>query len=88
MDPRYLDVKNLKFGIDKCGDFNLFEYEKNPTTPTSNSQFVPSSNSEHVEKKPRVSKRTSLVLNHFTIINKENSKGGVENVVQYKYGSP
>ena len=84
MDPHYLDVENLNFGIDECEEFNPFEYEEN-LTPTSNPQSVPSSNSEHVGKKPRVSKRTSLVWNHFTIINKENSKGEVENVAQCKY---
>ena len=84
MDPRYLDVENLNFSIDECGEFNQFEYEENPT-PTSNPQSVPFSNSEHVGKKPRVSKRTFLVWNHFTIINKENSKGEVENVAQCKY---
>ena len=54
MDPRYLDVENLNFGIDECDEFNPFEYEENPT-PTSNSQSVPS-NSKHLGKKPRVSK--------------------------------
>ena len=49
MDPRYLDVENLNFGIDKCDQFNPFENEENPT-PTSNSQSVPSSNSDHVGK--------------------------------------
>ena len=73
MDPRYLDVENLNFGIDECDEFNPFEGEENPTT-TSNSQSVPSSNSNHVGKKLWVSKRTFLVWNHFTIINKENSK--------------
>ena len=80
----YLDVENLNFDINECEEFNPFEYEENPT-PTSNPQFVPSSNSEHVGKKPRVSKRIFLVWNHFTIINKENSKGQVENVAQRKY---
>ena len=84
MDPHYLDIENLNFGIDECEEFNPFEYEEN-ITPTSNPKSVPSSNSEHVGKKPRVSKRTSLVWNHFTIINKENSKGEVENVAQCKY---
>ena len=50
MDPCYLGVENLNFGIDDCGKFNPFEYEENPT-PTSNPQSVPSSNSEHVGKK-------------------------------------
>ena len=85
MDPHYLDVENLNFGIDECEEFNPFEYEENLTPTTSNPQSVPSSNSEHVGKKPRVSKRTSFVWNHFTIINKENSKGEVENVAQCKY---
>ena len=47
MDPHYLDVENLNFGIDECEEFNPFEYEEN-LTPTSNPQSVPSSNSEHV----------------------------------------
>ena len=55
MDPRYLDVENLNFGIDECDEFNSFEYEENPT-PISNSQFVPSYNSKHLGKKPRFSK--------------------------------
>ena len=67
MDHRYLDIENLNFGIDECDEFNPFEDEENPT-PTSKSQSVPSSNSDHVGKKPRVSKHTSLVWNHFTII--------------------
>ena len=53
---------------------NLIHLNEENLTPTSNPQSIPSSNSEHVGKKPRVSKRTSLVWNHFTIINKENSK--------------
>ena len=39
MDPHYLDVENLDFGIDACNDFNSFEDDE---TPTSSS--VPSSN--------------------------------------------
>ena len=87
MDPHCLDVENLNFGIDECEEFNPFEYEEN-LTPTSNPQSVPSSNSEHVGKKPRVSKHTSLVWNHFTIINKENSKGEVENVTPHSRSDP
>ena len=39
MNPHYLDVENLEFGIDACNDFNSFEDDE---TPTSSS--VPSSN--------------------------------------------
>ena len=86
MNLCYLDVENLNFGIDECDEFNSFEDKENPT-PTSNPQFVPSCNSDHVGKKleVRVGKHTFLVWNHFTIINKENSKGDVENVAQCKY---
>lgn len=31
MDPRYLDVENLDYGIDKYEEFNLFEDEENLT---------------------------------------------------------
>ena len=31
MDPHYLDVENLNFGIDECEEFNPFEYEENLT---------------------------------------------------------
>ena len=44
MDPHYLDVENLNFGIDEYEEFNPFEYEEN-LTPTSNPQSAPSSNS-------------------------------------------
>ena len=50
MDPRYLDVENINFGIDESDEFNLFEDEEDPTS-TSNPQSVPSSNSDHIEKK-------------------------------------
>ena len=59
MDPHYLDVENLDFGIDECNEFNLFEYEE---TPTSTS--VPSSNlpqPDPTSKRREVSKCTYVV---------------------------
>lgn len=63
IDPRYLDVENLHLY-----EFTMFEDKENPTLTSSN--IHPSSDSDHVGKKPRVSQHTSLDLNHFTSVNK------------------
>ena len=83
MNPHYLDVENLEFGIDACNDFNSFEDDE---TPTSSS--VPSSNLSQpnfIGKRPRASRRTSVVWNHFTIINRQNTRGEGENLAKCKY---
>ena len=83
MDLRHLDVENLDFGIDECNEFNPFEYEETPT-PSS----VPHSNFSQpnpIGKWPRVSRRTYVVWNHYTIINRQNTTWEVENLAYCKY---
>ena len=78
MDHHHLDVENLDFGIDACNEFNPFEDDEIPT-----SSSVPSSDLSQpnpIGKKPRASRCTSVVWNHFTIINRQNTRGEVENV--------
>ena len=83
MDLHHLDVENLDFGIDACNEFNPFEDDETPTSfsvpPTNLSQPNPTG------KIPRASKCTSIVWNHFTIINRQNSREGVENLTKCKY---
>ena len=83
MDPHYLNVENLDFGIDACNEFNPFEDDKTP-----NSSSVPHSNLPQpnpIGKRPRASRRTSIVWNYFTIINRQNTRGEVENIAEFKY---
>ena len=76
-------LKPFDFGINECNEFNPFEDEETPT-PSS----VPPSNLSQpnpIGKWPRVSSPTSIVWNHITIINKQNTRGEVENLAECKY---
>ena len=68
MDPYHLDVENLDFGIDACNEFNPCEDDKTPTSSSVPPSSLPQPNP--IGKIPRVSRRTSIVWNHFTIINR------------------
>ena len=83
MDHHYLDVENLDFGIDACNEFNPFEDDKIPTSSSVSLSDLPQPNP--IGKRPRASRRTSIVWNHFTIINRQNIRGEVENLVECKY---
>ena len=79
----HLDVENLNFGIDACNEFNPFEDDETPTFSN-----IPPSNilqPNPTSKRPRASRHTSIVWNHFTIINRQNIRGEVENLVECKY---
>ena len=78
MDPHHLDVKNLDFGIDACSEFNPFEDDKIPTSSSVPPFDLPQPNP--ICKRPRASRRTSILWNHFTIINRQNTRGKVENL--------
>ena len=68
MDPHHLDVEILDFGIDACNEFNPCEDDETPTSSSVPPSSLPQPNP--IGKIPRVSRRTSIVLNHFTIINR------------------
>ena len=83
MDPHHLDVENLDFGIDACNEFNPFEDDKTPTSSSVPLSSLPQPNP--IGKRPRASRRTSIVWNHFTITNRQNTRGEVENLAECKY---
>ena len=83
MDPYHLDVENLDFGIDACNEFNPFEDDETPTSSSVPFSNLPQPNP--TGKRPRASRCTSIVWNHFTIINRQNIRGEVENLVECKY---
>ena len=76
-------LKPFDFGINECNEFNPFEDEETPT-PSS----VPPSNLSQpnpIGKWPRVSSPTSIVWNHYPIINRQNTTWEVENLAECKY---
>ena len=78
MDPHHLDVENLDFGIDACNEFNPFEDDETPTSSSVPHSNLPQPNP--IGKRPKASRRTSIVWNHLTIINIQNIRGKVENL--------
>ena len=83
MDPYNLDVENIDFGIDACNEFNPFEDDETPISSSVTPSNLPQPNL--TGKRPWASRRTSIVWNHFTIINRQNIRGEVENLVECKY---
>ena len=83
MDPHHLDVENLDFGIDACNEFNPFEDDKISTYSSVSPSNLPQPNP--ICRRPRASRRTSILWNHFTIINRQNTRGEVENLAECKY---
>ena len=69
MDPHYLDIENLDYGSDEYDEFNPFEYHPTPTSALSSNQ--PSNQ--------------PVVWKHFSIVNKKNIRGEVEDQVECKY---
>ena len=85
MDPHYLDVENLNYGIDEYNEFNPFEDHPTPTSAPSSNQPSNIPQPDPIGKKPRTSRRTSIVWKHFSIVNKTNIRGGVEDLAECKY---
>ena len=83
MDHHHLNVENLDFGIDACNEFNHFEDDETPTSSSVLFSNLPQPNP--ISKRPRASRHTSIVWNHFTIINRQNTRGDVENLAKCKY---
>ena len=83
MDLHHLDVENLNFGIDTCNEFNPFEDDETPTFSNIPPSNIPQPNP--TGKRPRASRHTSIVWNHFTIINRQNTRGEGENLAKCKY---
>ena len=83
MDPHHLDLENLDFSIDECNEFNPFEDEEIPIPSSVPPSNLPQTNP--IGKRPSGSRHTSIVWNHFTIINRQNTKGDVENLAENKY---
>ena len=85
MDPHYLDVENLNYGIDEYNEFNPFEDHPTPTSAPSSNQPSNIPQPDPIGKKPRTSRRTSIVWKHFSIVTKKNIRGGVEDLAECKY---
>ena len=81
MDPHYLYVENLDYGIDEYNEFNHFEDHPTPTSAPSSNIPQP----DPISKRPRTSRCTSVVWKLFSIVNKKNIRGEVEDLAEYKY---
>ena len=68
MDPHYLDVENLNYGIDEYNEFNHFEDHLIPISAPSSNQPSNIPQPDPIGKKPRTSRRTSIVWKHFSIV--------------------
>ena len=60
---------------------------RNPTPISSPSSNQPSNipQPDPIGNRPRASRRTSIVWKHFSIVNKKNIRGGVEDQAECKY---
>ena len=71
MDPHYIYVENLDYGIDEYNKFNTFEEHSTPTSAPSSNQPSNLPQPDPIGKRPRTCRRTSVVWKHFSIVNKK-----------------
>ena len=78
MDLHHLNVENLDFGINAYNEFNHFEDDETATFSSVSSSNLPQPNP--IGQRLKAIRHTFTLWNHFTIINRQNTRGEVENL--------